>query len=359
MGKLQKNLPLEKMLAIALLLVLAVVPLVTDLYTTQLTGKFMTYMMVALALDLMWGYTGLMNLGFAVFFGLGGYTIGISLASQNGIPAFMKSGGLETLPWFYAPLQNGVVAVALSILVPALVALFLGYFIFTSKIKGVFFNLITLAFAALFEVFIKTYQTYTGGSSGVNGIASGLNDVTFFGQKMGITSWYYVIFISLLGVYMLLVWLTEGRFGKVIKSVRDNEARLQFLGYNPAIFKLATFAISGGIAGFAGALYIPMTSFISIEKAGITFSTTILVYLAVGGRGNLVGAMFGALIVNILQSNLSSILGDTWTIVIGVILILIVMLLPQGIIGTIIDYRYNKNTTKKMELLKSSEAEVV
>lgn len=342
-----KKITIDKYIALVLFICLAFVPMVTNLYNTQIFGKFLTYMILALALDILWGYSGLMNLGFAVFFGLGGYVFGISMACQEGLPAFMRS--LGELPWFYKPLQSIPLAVIIGIVLPALVALFLGYFIFTSKIKGVFYNLITLAFAGLFELFITTNQVYTGGSSGVNGIATGLGKLTIHGERISITQWYYIAFVSLVLVYLLCLWLTECRFGKVIKSVRDNEARLQFLGYNPAVFKMAIFAIAGAIAGYAGILYVPMTSFFSIESAGVSFSTMILVWLAVGGRGNLTGAMIGALVVSFLQSNLSSSLGDIWQLVLGVILIAVVLFLPDGVIGTIKNVQYNHRTKKKTE----------
>lgn len=340
MSKLVEKIRVDRVVAIVLFLFLVFLPGMSSLYYTQIFGRFIAYMIFALALDLLWGYTGLMNLGFAVFFGLGGYIVGIALACQNGLPAFMSSGGLEALPWFYTPLLNLPLATLLGVAVPALVALFLGYFIFTSKIKGVFFNLITLAFAELFELFITTNQVYTGGSSGVNGIATGLKNVQFFGHSISINGWYYIAFASLIAIYLLCIFLTESRFGKVIKSVRDNEARLQFLGYNPAVFKMAIFVIAGAIAGYAGMIYIPMTSFISIENAGVSFSTMILVWLAVGGRGNLSGAMFGALFVSFLQSRLSSTFGDVWQLVLGAVLIVVVLLMPKGLIGTLQDMQY-------------------
>ena len=215
-----KKATIDKYLAIIVIIALAFVPFVANLYSTQILGKFITYMIAALALDILWGY--------------GGYIVGISLACQDGLPAFMSS--LGKLPAIYAPLKSISVAIILGVLIPALVALVLGYFIFTSKIKGVFYNVITLAFAGLFELFITTNQSYTGGSSGVNGIASGLNKITIGGQPVSIVQWYYIAFISLVVIYILCLWLTESRFGKVIKSVRDNEARLRFLGYNPAVF---------------------------------------------------------------------------------------------------------------------------
>lgn len=341
-----KRITVEKWIALALFGLLALLPSVTSLYMTQTFGKFISYMIFALALDLLWGGAGLMNLGFAVFFGLGGYILGISLASQDGIPFFMQSGGLTELPLLYKPLANVGTAAVLSVAIPALLALVLGYFIFTSKIKGVFFNIITLAFAALFELLIKNQQTYTGGSSGINGIARGLGEITFFGRSISLTGWYYIALAALILVYLFCLWLLNGRFGKVIHSIRDNEARLQFLGYNPAVFKMAVFAISGAIAGFAGALYIPMTSFISIENAGVSFSTMILVWLAVGGRGNLTGAMVGALLISLLQNQFSSLFGNMWQLILGVVLVVMVLFLPKGLVGTLLDIQYRHRLSK-------------
>lgn len=353
-----KNVTFDKYIAVVLFLALMVLPLFSSLYTTQIYGKFLTYMMFAIALDILWGYGGLMDLGFAVFFGLGGYIFGISLASQEGLPGFMSMGGLTELPWFYTPLKSVPIAVILGIVLPALLAFFIGYFIFNSKIKGVFFNLITLSFASLFELLIKNQQIYTGGSSGVNGIAKGLTKLTLFGKSISIKEWYYIALILLIAVYVFCLWLTESRFGKVVKSVRDNEARLEFLGYNAAVFKIALFAISGAIAGLAGIMYVPMTSFISIENAGVAFSTTVLVWLAVGGRGNLTGAMVGALLVSILQNKLSGVFGEMWQLVLGVVLILIVILLPKGIIGSLVDLRHNRKMEKRFHELQKKVEEV-
>jgi urea transport system permease protein len=336
-----RSLTIDRWIAGAFFIFLICAPLFLSMYKTLIFGKFISYMIFALALDILWGYAGLMNLGFAVFFGLGGYIMGISLASQDGLPDFMSFAGLTELPWFYAPLHSVGWAFMLGLAVPAAVALLLGVFIFKSKIKGVFYNLITLAFAALFELLIASKQMYTGGSSGVNGIARGLNNITFFGNEIGITGWYYIALVSLILIYAFCRWLTESRFGRVIKSIRDNEARLQFLGYSPAVFKMMIFALAGCIAGFAGMIYLPMTSFISVENAGVSFSTLALVWVAVGGRGNLTGAMVGAFIVNILQSEFSKALGTVWQLVLGVVIVLIVLFLPKGIIGTLKDKEYN------------------
>jgi len=343
-----KGVTIEKWIAYGLFLFLLVIPMFTSLYNQLLFGKFISYMIFALALDILWGYAGLMNLGFALFFGLGGYVLGISLSCQNGLPAFMEFGGLTQIPLLYKPLLNIPFAVFMGLLVPTVVAFVLGLFIFYSKIKGVFYNLITLALVALFELLLATKQMYTGGSSGINGIGSGLDKITFFGKPIGITGWYYIGFIGLLIVYVLCRLLTKSRFGSVIKSVRDNEARVQFLGYNPAVFKIAIFSIAAFFAGFAGMVYLPMTSFMSIEAAGVSFSTTLLVWLAIGGRGNLTGSMVGAILVSFLQSTLSEYFGSMWQLVLGVVLIVIVYFLPKGIVGTLQDIQYNKRISKVM-----------
>lgn len=341
-----KSVTVEKWIAYGMFALLFFIPIFSSMYNQLVFGKFISYMIFALALDILWGYAGLMNLGFALFFGLGGYVLGISLACQNGLPAFMEFGGLKQIPLLYKPLMNIPVAVLLGVLVPSAVAFVLGLFIFYSKIRGVFYNLITLALAALFELLLATKQMYTGGSSGINGIAGGLDKITFFGKPISITGWYYIAFVALILVYVLCRLLTKSRFGSVIKSVRDNEFRLQFLGFNPAVFKIAIFTISAFFAGFAGMIYLPMTSFISIEAAGVSFSTMALVWLAVGGRGNLTGAMAGALLVSFLQSKLSESFGNLWQLVLGVVLILIVYFLPRGIIGTLQEIQYNRRIAK-------------
>ena len=354
MSKIQK-IPISVMLATMLFMFLAVIPQTGDLYTAQLMGKIITYMIFALALDLLWGEAGLMNLGFAVFFGLGSYIFGISLAIQSGLPAFMKSGGLTKIPFFYQPLENVYLAIILGVIVPAIIAGLLVYFIFSSKIKGVFFNIITLAFAGLFELFIKNQQAYTGGSSGVNGIATGLRDFTFFGITIDMVGWYYIALVSLVLVFISCYFIKASRLGRVINSIRDNEDRLQFLGYNPAVFKVVIFCIAAAVAGFAGVLYVPIASFISIESAGVSFSTMALVWLAVGGRGYLSGGLFGALLISLLQNKFSNLFGGMWQLILGVVMILIIFFLPKGIIGTIIELQKSYLSKKRHRIVKTEQ----
>ncbi|MCI1750224.1 ABC transporter permease subunit [Megasphaera cerevisiae] len=349
------NLTIDKYIALIIFIGLLILPLVSSRYGVQIFGKYITYTILALGLDILWGSTGLMNLGFAIFFGLGSYIFGISMAIQKGLPAFMSFGGITTLPWFYVPLQNPIAAAALSVVIPAIVALILGYFVFKSKIKGVFYSIITLAFVALFELFITNQQIYTGGASGVNGIPTGLMTLRAFGSKISIVTWYYIAFATLIGVYFFCLWLNHSRFGKIIHSIRDNEMRVQFFGYNPAVFKIAVFVISAAIAGLAGLLYVPMSSFVSIENSGVAFSTMIIIWLAVGGRGNLTGAMAGALLVSFLQNILSGYFGGMWQVVLGVGLIFIVMVLPKGLIGSLIEWQYMHRVHKKKNMKHVSD----
>ncbi|KOA20085.1 ribose transport system permease protein RbsC [Clostridium homopropionicum DSM 5847] len=344
-----KNIGAKKYIDIVLFLILFLVPFFTSNFKTELVGRFIVYMIFAISLDILWGSAGLMNLGHAIFFGIGGYIMAISLASQEGVPVFMQSFGLTRLPGVLRILESPIIAFFMGLIVPMIVALLLGYFIFTSKVKGVFFNIITLAFAALFELFVNNQQKYTGGANGI----SGITNIKIGGEPLSITQLYYLVFGILILVYLFCIWLTKSRFGLIIKSVRENEARLQFLGFNPAAFKMVIFAISGMIAGLAGMLYIPMNSFISPDKVGVMLSTSVLVWLAVGGKGNITGAMVGALIINILESSLSDSFGELWQLVLGVIMLVVVVFFPKGIIGTLIDFDIKLKARKNV--LKAGE----
>lgn len=344
--KYLKSMTLDRYIVSILFIILAIVPMILSPYYTQFMGKYISFMIVALALDLLWGKAGLLNLGFAVFFGLGGYIFGIALSIQNGIPAFMQSVGITQLPTLYIGLQNLYIAIILSIIVPMIIAFFLGYFMFSSKITGAFFTIITLACAALFELLVINQAGYTGGSSGITGVVRGLKSLTILGSPYSVNKWYYVSFISLVSIYFFCLWLSKSRFGKIINAIRDNEARIQFLGQNTAKFKILLFMIAGGIAGYAGVLYVPMASVFSVENAGTVFSTMMIVWLAVGGKNNFVGAMIGSLAISLLQQYLSSFLGNIWLLVLSFILIATVMLIPDGIIGTLVENQHRHKLSK-------------
>jgi urea transport system permease protein len=285
-----------------------------------------------------------MNLGQAMFFGLGGYVLALSYATREGIPVFMSSFGVTQIPWFMQLLQNTGVAIVLGMVLPGVVAGLLGYFIFTSKVKGVFFNIITLSLASLIELFFSNQQKYTGGANGI----SGLPPMSIGAEPLSVLEHYYVILAMGLLVYLFCRWLTNSRFGMVLKSVRENESRLQFLGFNPAAFKLVIFVISGMIAGLAGMLYIPINSFISPNNIGVVFSTSVLVWLAVGGRGNLTGAMVGAFMITWMESLLSEQFENVWLLLLGASMLAVVLFFPKGLVGTLLDWQYNRKIERQL-----------
>ena len=223
-----KNVTIEKWIAYGMFLLLLVIPLFTSLYNQLLFGKFISYMIFALALDILWGYAGLMNLGFALFFGLGGYVLGIGLSCQTGLPAFMEFGGLTQIPLLYKPLLNIPFAVLMGLIVPSIVAFILGLFIFYSKIKGVFYNLITLALVALFELLLATKQMYTGGSSGISGIGFGLEKITFPDKVASLAPYLFrdckslkIVEFDVCKEWMILVAYFRGKLEEYEDSTTD------------------------------------------------------------------------------------------------------------------------------------------
>ena len=339
-----KELGWGKCIDILLFLFLALFPVIGSLFRVEMMSKCIVYIIFALSLDILWGSAGLMNLGQAIFFGLGSYVLALSYATRDGIPAFMSGFGVTEVPWFMQVLHSTPVAIALGMLVPGLVAGLLGYFIFRSKVKGVFFNIITLSLASLVELFFTNQQKYTGGANGI----SGLPPMSVGGELLSLVEQYYVILMVGLLVYLFCRWLTASRFGMILRSVRENESRLQFLGFNPATFKLAVFVISGMMAGLAGMLYIPVHSFVSPNNIGVVFSTSVLVWLAVGGRGTLTGAMVGAFIVTWMESLLSEHFEDAWLLALGSAMLAMVMFFPKGLIGTLLDWQYARRIDRQL-----------
>lgn len=347
-----KTLGIDKYIDLGLFVFLVIFPLLASPFRVELMGKCVVYLIFALSLDILWGGAGLMNLGQAIFFGLGGYVLALSYAVKNGVPVFMSSFGITQVPWFMRVLENQAAAFVLGLLVPGAVAGILGYFIFTSKVKGVFFNIITLALASLVELFFNNQQKYTGGANGI----SGLPPLSVGGQPLSITEMYYLVLAVALAVYLFCRWLNNSRFGLILRSVRENESRLQFLGFNPASFKLVIFVISGMVAGLAGMLYIPVNSFISPNNIGVVFSTSVLLWLAVGGRGNLTGAMVGAFLITWMESLLSEKFDDAWQLILGAVMLVVVLFFPKGLIGTLIDWQYNRRISRQLAQGNTSAA---
>ncbi|MCI1931055.1 MAG: urea ABC transporter permease subunit UrtC [Clostridia bacterium] len=347
-----KDFPVNHYIDIALLIFLIFFPLFVKTFRVEMMSRYLCFAIFALSLDLLWGYTGLLSLGHAVLFGMGGYMIGICYQIQNGLPAFMTREGLTQIPWFYIPLKNPIAAAAIGILIPALFAMLLGFFMFSSKIKGVFFTIITLALAQIFSEFIINVQKYTNGFNGLQGVKRfAING----GEQLGKVQYYYIVLAIAVLVFIFCLWLSRSRIGKIATSIRENEARLGFFGYQSSHYKILIYTISGALAGLAGVLYTPATSSITTQDIGVAASTAVVVWIAVGGRGNLTGAVFGALFINWAQSLLSEHFSSYWQLILGGVLLAIIFFIPNGIIGQIIELQ-RRRTVEGVKIKEQSNA---
>ena len=327
--------PITGMLPFVILaLVLLVAPLILSEFRVGLLGKFLTFAILALSLNLIWGYAGMLSLGQAVFFGLGAYAMAMFLkleAAGDRLPDFMFWSGLENLPFFWAPFKYAWFALPMTFIIPAALAGGIGYLVFRSRITGVYFALITQALALMVSILFVGQQPYTGGTNGIT------NYSTIFGFPVVSSDtqlvFYYVTVGVLVCIYVLFHWVVASRFGRLLVAMRDDENRVRFMGYNPVILKTLVFAVSGGIGGVAGALYVPQVGIISPSNMGILPSIEIAVWVAVGGRGTLLGPIIGALLVNSAKSGLSESFPAFWQFFLGGLFIGAVLLFPSGIIG--------------------------
>ena len=319
--------------ALVLALLLAAPLLLSD-FRVALLGKFLTFAILAMSLNLIWGYGGMLSLGHGVFFGLGGYAMAMFLkleSAQGKLPDFMFWSGLTELPFFWAPFQYGWFAIPMTFIVPATLAGGLGYLVFRSRITGVYFALITQALALIVSILFIGQQPYTGGTNGIT------NYTTIFGFSINAPSTQIALYYATLAVlaltYLLCAGLIASRFGRLLVAMRDDENRVRFSGYNPAVLKTIVFALSGGIAGIAGALFTPQVGIISPTMMGIVPSIEIAIWVAVGGRGVLLGAIVGAILVNGAKSGLSESFPAIWQYFLGLLFIGAVLVFPSGIMG--------------------------
>ena len=319
---------------VIMLAALLVAPLVLSEFRIALLGKFLTFAILALALNLIWGYAGMLSLGHGVFFGLGGYAMAmyLKLESAGGkLPDFMFWSGLTELPIFWAPFKYAWFAIPMTFFVPAALAGALGYLVFRSRITGVYFALITQALALIASILFIGQQPYTGGTNGIT------NYATMFGFALNSPTiqivLYYVTLSVLTAAYLLCSWVIASRFGRLLVAMRDDENRVRFSGYNPAILKTLVFSLSAGLAGIAGALFAPQVGIISPTMMGIVPSIEVAIWVAVGGRGVLMGAVLGAIVVNGAKSGLSESFPAIWQYFLGLVFIGAVLLFPTGIMG--------------------------
>ena len=336
-GLARKKLILEVAVvaAIALFLIL-ILPLLVSEFRLGLVGRFLALAIVALGIDLIWGFTGLLSLGHGIFFALGGYGFAmyLSLVSlpAGELPEFFSLYGVSSLPWFWQPFYSFPFTLIAIVTVPALVAGLFGYLVFRNRIRGVYFSILTQAALVVFFNFFNGQQKLINGTNGLK-----TSTTVFLGQQVGgpeMRFFFYVVtVISVIMVYALCRWLTSGRFGRMLVAIRDDENRVRFSGYNPASFKVLVFAVSGAIAGVAGALYTVQSGIISPQAMDIAFSIEMVIWVAVGGRATLVGAILGAVLVNLARSLLSERFPNVWLFFQGALFLLVVTALPDGLIG--------------------------
>jgi urea transport system permease protein len=308
-------------------------------YTVTLIGKIMCYAIVALAMDLIWGYTGILSLGHGLFFALGGYAMGMYLMRSIGaegvyhstLPDFMVFLDWKAYPWYWSFTDHFWYAALLVVLVPGLLALVFGYFAFRSRIKGVYFSIITQALTYAFMLLFFRNDTGFGGNNGFTDFKRILGfPITAPQTRMAL---FALTGAALLGFLLLARWIVTSKLGRVLTAIRDAETRVMFSGYNPLYFKLFIWTVSAMICGIAGALYVPQVGIINPSEMSPANSIEIAIWAAVGGRGTLVGPVIGAAVVNLGKSWFTQALPEYWLFVLGLLFILVTLFLPRGIAG--------------------------
>jgi urea transport system permease protein len=308
-------------------------------FSINLYGKYLSYAILAISVDLLWGYTGLLSLGQCLFFSLGGYALGMYLMLMIGklgqyhsdLPDFMVFLGYPRLPAHWVPFRHFGFALAAVVWVPGLVALIFGFLAFRSRIRGVYFSILTQALTyAASLMFFRNDFTF-GGNNGFTDFKFIVGyDLRNPATQRGL---YITTSLLLLATYALCKWLTTTKFGKVQRAVRDSENRVLFSGYATANFKLFVFVLSAIIASLAGALYVPQVGGINPGEMAPAKSLEAVVWVAVGGRGTLIGPVIGAISVNALKSWATRAYPDLWLIILGALFIFVVLFLPGGIVS--------------------------
>ena len=309
-------------------------------YVVALAGKYLCFAMLALAVDLVWGFGGILPLGHAAFFALGGYAMGMYLMRQIGtrgvygnpmLPDFMVFLGWKTLPWYWFGFEWFPFAMAMVVLVPAVLALVFGWLAFRSRVGGVYLSIMTQALTyALLLAFFRNDM----GFGGNNGLTDFKDILGFSVQSDGTRSALLVVSALLLcGQFLVARFVAGSRFGKILIAVRDTESRTRFLGYRPESYKLVVWVLSAVMAGIGGALYVPQAGIINPGEFSPANSIEAVIWVAVGGRGTLAGPILGAILVNFGKTWFTSALPEFWLFALGALFIGVTLLLPNGVMG--------------------------
>jgi len=320
-------------------------------YAVALLGKIMCYAICALAMDLIWGYTGILSLGHGLFFALGGYVMGMYLMRQIGrdgnyksdLPDFMVFLDWKELPWHWALSDSFIATLILIVAVPGVIAFVFGYFAFRSRIKGVYFSIITQAMTYAAMLLFFRNETGFGGNNGFTDFKRILG-MPLATQNMRMTL-FVLTGLALLGFFLLARWLVRSKFGRVLQAVRDAETRVMFSGYSPLPYKLTIWTISAMMCGVAGALYVPQVGIINPGEMSAANSIEIAVWAAVGGRATLIGPIVGAFIVNGAKSWLTVTAPEFWLYFLGALFIAVTLFLPNGVVGLV--KKFKSKTSNK------------
>ncbi len=328
---------------------------ISDFWVNTL-GKFLCFAMLALALDLIWGYAGILSLGHGAFFGLGGYAMGMYLMRQIGdrsvygnpeLPDFMVFLNWTELPWFWQGFDMFWFALLMAMLVPGALAFVLGWLAFRSRITGVYFSIISQAM--VFAMMLAFFRNEMG-FGGNNGLTDFKDLLGFDLSEPEVRVALYVISAIMLGlVYLICRFVTTSKLGNILVAVRDAETRVRFLGYSVARAKLFVFTLSAILAGIAGALYVPQVGIINPGEFSPAKSIEIAIWVAVGGRGTLYGAIAGAFAVNGAKSLLTGIAPEIWLFFLGALFILVTVFMPRGLVGLVRQWRERRRTIPSPE----------
>jgi urea transport system permease protein len=312
-------------------------------FAVALAGKYLAFAILALAVDLVWGFAGILSLGHAAFFALGGYAIGMNLMRAIGargvyananLPDFMVFLNWKTLPWYWYGFDNLGFALLMAMAVPAVLALVFGYLAFRSRVSGVYLSIITQALTyALLLAFFRNDMGF-GGNNGLTDFKdiAGI-PLTANGTRAGLLVLTSVVLCLL---FLLARAIVGSRFGRVLIAVRDAESRTRFLGYRPEHYKLAVFVLSAIMAGIGGALYVPQVGIINPSEFAPANSIEAVIWVAVGGRGTLSGAILGAVLVNLAKTYFTGALPDVWLYALGGLFVAVTLFLPRGILGALL-----------------------
>lgn len=330
-------------------------------YSVTLIGKYLCYALLALSVDLVWGYLGILSLGHGAFFALGGYGMGMYLMRQIGdrgvygnpeLPDFMVFLNWQELPWYWFGFDMFPFALIMIFFVPGLLAFVFGYLAFRSRVTGVYLSIITQAMT--YALMLAFFQNNFG-FGGNNGLTD-FKDILGFDLQSNATrsALFFLSALALLIGYAICKFIIQSRLGKVATAIRDSESRIRFIGYRDEHIKLFVFVVSAVLAGIAGALYVPQVGIINPSEFAPIRSIELVIWVAIGGRGTLYGAVLGAFVVNYAKTFFTAWQPESWLFILGGIFVFVTIFMPKGLVGVYQQFKQGK--TKLLGLLNAEKS---